>query len=341
MSLFRRWIAFNLVGLLGMGVQLATLFCLNRLMPGHYLAATAGALELTLLHNFLWHRRLTWRDRTGRESGWRQLLRFHLTNGLVSLCGNLLLMRLLVHTAHLPVLLSNACAIVCCSLLNFSLGHAWAFRSAAAAAAVNGPEQMPRPLLRPFAIVSLLLVASRATSQTMKSAGTPMSEARDSGQGARKARCVPQNGGEDCAYTNVFAGAVIAAGQAARPTAMAGVTFGQYFTRSEGKGLTASPQFEIGIVGPLPGGHPLDGLASLNYMVSGKLPRQPRFVFGTAGYTRLFATGNAVNFGLGIDLGKQGSGSLRRLELRDYFLFTGPQQHVIGIRFAFGSLIDD
>jgi putative flippase GtrA len=130
MTHFRRWIKFNLVGALGMAVQLAALCCLNRLLGHRYLLASAIALEVTLLHNFLWHVRYTWRDRRDGSSRFRQLLRFHLSNGLISLIGNLALMRLLVQGAHLPLLLANAIAILTCSLANFSLGHQWAFAAA-------------------------------------------------------------------------------------------------------------------------------------------------------------------------------------------------------------------
>lgn len=127
MTTLVRWAKFNLVGVLGMGVQLAVLFVLNRLFAGHYLLATCVALELTLLHNFWWHLRYTWGDRLNLAP--HALLRFHVSNGLVSLAGNLVLMRWLVQGAHLPVLAANATAIVCCSVLNFMLGARWAFAS--------------------------------------------------------------------------------------------------------------------------------------------------------------------------------------------------------------------
>ena len=122
-----RWLKFNLVGAIGMVVQLAALALFNRCVGGHYLYASAAAIELTLLHNFIWHLHYTWRDRRDHSSRLRQLLRFHLSNGLVSMVGNLALMRLLVHHAHLPLLLSNAIAILCCSIVNFFIGHTWAF----------------------------------------------------------------------------------------------------------------------------------------------------------------------------------------------------------------------
>ena len=122
-----RWGKFNLVGAIGMVVQLATLALLNRWMAGHYLFASAAAIEVTLLHNFAWHLRYTWRDRQGQSTRLSQLTRFHLSNGMVSMLGNLALMRLLVDGARMPVLAANGVAILCCSLVNFFLGDGWVF----------------------------------------------------------------------------------------------------------------------------------------------------------------------------------------------------------------------
>lgn len=84
-----RFLKFNGVGAMGFLLQLGLLALL--LHHGtHYLAATAIAVELTLLHNFAWHERWTWRDRPVHARGRiLRLWRFHATNGLVSLAGNL------------------------------------------------------------------------------------------------------------------------------------------------------------------------------------------------------------------------------------------------------------
>jgi len=126
-SAFARWGRFNLVGAVGMIVQLAALALMNRLAPGHYLIASAAAVELALLHNFVWHLRYTWQDRRNGSSRVVQLLRFHLSNGLVSMLGNLALMRILVQEARMPVLMANGIAILCCSVVNFALGDSWVF----------------------------------------------------------------------------------------------------------------------------------------------------------------------------------------------------------------------
>jgi len=127
MNTLVRWGKFNLVGAVGMTVQLASLAIFNWLWPGHYLLATAAALELTLAHNFVWHIRFTWRDRRHRSPLAGQFIRFHVSNGLVSLVGNLALMPFLVEGARIPVVWANLIAILACSIVNFCLGNSWAF----------------------------------------------------------------------------------------------------------------------------------------------------------------------------------------------------------------------
>jgi len=124
---FTRGWKFNLVGAMGMVVQLVSLALLDRWTGGHYLCATAAAIELALLHNFVWHLLYTWRDRHDNSAILSQMVRFHLSNGLVSMLGNLALMPLLVHEARVPLSVSNSIAILCCSLVNFCLGNNWAF----------------------------------------------------------------------------------------------------------------------------------------------------------------------------------------------------------------------
>jgi putative flippase GtrA len=145
MSTFIRWSKFNLVGVVGMVVQLAALAFFYRCFAGHYLVASASALELTLLHNFIAHLHFTWRDRRNHFALLDQLVRFHLSNGLVSMLGNLAVMRLLVGVAHIPMLASNTIAILCCSIVNFCLGNNWAFaaRSQAIIKDENWVPQVP------------------------------------------------------------------------------------------------------------------------------------------------------------------------------------------------------
>ena len=137
----RRWLAFNGVGAMGVGVQLAALAALVRLLDVHYLAATAVAVELAVLHNFAWHQRWTWRDRPAgsRRTLLVRLLRFHVLNGFVSFAGNLGVMRLLAGHLRVDPVAANLAAVVACSVVNFFASELLVFtagRRIRAAAAV-------------------------------------------------------------------------------------------------------------------------------------------------------------------------------------------------------------
>jgi len=130
-----RWLKFNTVGALGIGVQLAVLFTLKSGFHLGYLPATALAVEAAVLHNFLWHERYTWADRV--QPSWRKslprLLRFNLATGGVSVIGNLALMKLMVDLGHLNYLVANGIAIALCSLANFLASERWVFEEDASA----------------------------------------------------------------------------------------------------------------------------------------------------------------------------------------------------------------
>jgi putative flippase GtrA len=117
---YRRLLKFSLVGGMGVGVQLGALAALTAIKM-NYLLATALAVEAAVIHNFLWHQRFTWADRarSGMRDSLPALFRFHLTNGLISVVGNLLLMKLLVGEFSLPVLRANIATIAVCFVANF------------------------------------------------------------------------------------------------------------------------------------------------------------------------------------------------------------------------------
>jgi putative flippase GtrA len=135
-----------MVGGMGIAVQFTALFLLKEVAHFNYLAATAIAVETAVVHNFVWHEQFTWADRikvdrtkadqakldrtkldqAGRRC-LRRLLRFNLSNGAVSILGNLALMKLMVGQAHMNYLVANALAIALCSLANFLLSETWVF----------------------------------------------------------------------------------------------------------------------------------------------------------------------------------------------------------------------
>jgi putative flippase GtrA len=128
-----RWIVFNAVGAIGVVVQLGALAALVHGSGMHYPAATAVAVEMTLLHNFAWHQRWTWRDRpaASHRSLIDRLIRFHLLNGSISIAGNLAVMAALTGGLGVDPVLANGAAIMVCSLINFAAGDRLVFRTLA------------------------------------------------------------------------------------------------------------------------------------------------------------------------------------------------------------------
>lgn len=131
-ALLQRWIRFNGVGALGIAVQLGLLAGLVRVFAVHYLAATVIAVEAAVLHNFCWHERWTWGERRSASAAtlMGRLARFHLLNGMISMVGNLLLMRALAGTLHLDPIAANIVAIIVCSIANFVASEAYVFKRA-------------------------------------------------------------------------------------------------------------------------------------------------------------------------------------------------------------------
>src|SRR5437667_9981161 len=101
-----RWLKFNFVGLIGIGVQLLALALLKSGLHLNYLLATALAVETAVVHNFLWHERFTWRDPVAKAR-LAQFIKFNLTNGAISISGKGTLIRFFAGSLRGPDLASN------------------------------------------------------------------------------------------------------------------------------------------------------------------------------------------------------------------------------------------
>jgi putative flippase GtrA len=125
---------FVIVGCLGFVLQLLTLWALTSLGGLPWLPATAAAVEVAVLHNFVWHEWWTWADRRfggfGGVAGTRtfaRLVRFNVATGLISIGGNLVVMEILVEALGLPPLIGNAVAVGLLSIVNFIVSDRWVF----------------------------------------------------------------------------------------------------------------------------------------------------------------------------------------------------------------------
>ena len=126
-----RWLKFNAVGAMGIVVQLLALALLLRVLEFHYLWATVLAVETAVLHNFFWHWRWTWADR--RSDGLNHmaatLLRFNLSNGMISLFGTVLCTGILTGILKLNPLLANVLSLGPCCVINYLVSDRLIFMS--------------------------------------------------------------------------------------------------------------------------------------------------------------------------------------------------------------------
>lgn len=116
-----RWLRFNLVGAIGIGVQLMVLAVLRTGLHVNLMLATALSVDAAVVHNFLWHERFTWVDRVGisQHESLARFLKFNMSTGLFSIVGNLLLMKALAEMAHMNYVVANLITIATCSVVNF------------------------------------------------------------------------------------------------------------------------------------------------------------------------------------------------------------------------------
>ncbi len=119
------------VGLIGWAVQLAALSALVA-TGAHYVVATALAVEVTILHNFIWHELFTWRTAraTPASAVARRLIRFNASTAVVSILGNVILTAAFVELFHLSAAVANALAVSVLSIFNYGVANRWVFTAA-------------------------------------------------------------------------------------------------------------------------------------------------------------------------------------------------------------------
>jgi putative flippase GtrA len=124
---FRRWGVFNFVGLCGFAVQIGVIALLTRSLGWSPVAATALALELAALQNFLGHSAFTWHERRAPTAR-RWIGRFwrYQIAKTASLLANLGITAALV-IAGLPPEIANTSAVVLCAVPNYLLSEHFVF----------------------------------------------------------------------------------------------------------------------------------------------------------------------------------------------------------------------
>ena len=124
-----RWGLFNLIGCGGFVVQMTALSLLTRGFGWHFGWATALAIELAILHNFVAHTRWTWADRPARGRALAATFARYQFAKSLSIAANLAITAWLVSHLSLPVEAASAAAVLSLSVVNFLVADAVVFRS--------------------------------------------------------------------------------------------------------------------------------------------------------------------------------------------------------------------
>ncbi len=118
---------FLLVGAMGTLVNCTALWVLARYAHWHYLLAGAAAMQLAVLHNFIWHDHWTFTRQRSKDSRLVRLSRYELST-VTGLLLNGMILYVLVEWGRRPLLFANLCGIAAGTLLNFSLSKLWIWR---------------------------------------------------------------------------------------------------------------------------------------------------------------------------------------------------------------------
>jgi dolichol-phosphate mannosyltransferase len=124
-----RGVKFYAVGGVGIVVQLIALVVFRSLLHLDYRLAIVLAVEAAVLHNFVWHERFTWADRVSSAGVFGRFVKFNVTNGLLSIVGNVLLMQFLVSGMGINYLVANVVTIAACSVVNFLVSDRFVFQA--------------------------------------------------------------------------------------------------------------------------------------------------------------------------------------------------------------------
>ena len=137
-----RFARFAIVGAAGAAVQVVLFHFMVKSFDLPPALAAPMAVEIVLLHNFLWHERFTWRDRGsgGIKQRTIRLWRFHITNGLLSLGGNTALIYVLVQELKAPALPAALAAIALSAPANFAIADRWIYRRAGTGESPAAPD---------------------------------------------------------------------------------------------------------------------------------------------------------------------------------------------------------
>ena len=128
---------FMAVAWLGMVVNTGCLYLFKGVLGIRLIPASMMAIEIAIIHNFIWFRSWTWRDREHQPPFFRQLIKFNLATGAVDFSANIAVLWSLSTFFGVHYLLANVLGMIAPPFIKFWLNEKLIFR--------ESPDDSSRP----------------------------------------------------------------------------------------------------------------------------------------------------------------------------------------------------
>ncbi len=124
-----------------MAVNSGCLYLFKGVLGLPLIPASLMAIEIALVHNFIWHRQWTWRDRSreNRSPFLKQLAVYNLATGVVDLVANVTVLWLLTTFLGIYYMIANIAGMVMGPLVKFWLNDKVIFK----VRKIDGGEKPP------------------------------------------------------------------------------------------------------------------------------------------------------------------------------------------------------
>jgi putative flippase GtrA len=143
LPLVSRGAKYALVAALGAGVNSAGLYLFKGVLGLPLVLASVLAIEIAIVHNFVWFRCWAWKDRFAgqRISFLRQLVAYNAVTGAIDLTGNISVLWALTHFFGMHYLIANVLGMIAPPIAKFWLNEKVFFRREGGADAESGARR--------------------------------------------------------------------------------------------------------------------------------------------------------------------------------------------------------
>jgi putative flippase GtrA len=131
---------FMIVAWLGMLVNTGCLYLFKGVFGIRLIPASILAIEIAIIHNFIWFRLWTWKDRPNKQPFFRQLIKFNVATGAVDFAANVTVLWSLATIVGIHYLVANILGMIAPPFIKFWLNERFIFKGSANDSSNPNPE---------------------------------------------------------------------------------------------------------------------------------------------------------------------------------------------------------